>query len=573
MSLSSTTGDAEDAIGSGSTDSLGQREMSGAIGPRSEQAQRTRFEGCVSTRATRHQQWILGPFLALLVVLTLIAYGDTPANWFVRDDFVWLYNAGLQAEDWSAFFTIRPFRYFRPVGNLFFGVEYHFLGLEARGYHLVNMGLHAWNAAWLGILAFTLYRDRLAASLASILFVCSPAWDASVHWISSFTILLAAGALLPTLVCHARFLRGGRWPYYGATIIGSVLCIGSHEIGIAVGPLLLLIECKERGTGSFLRRRTMLRYLPFALLAGLYAMAQQKFIDALVGSEFTLGHFVTSFGQRCVATVSTMLLPEAPGTYEAQQVTGAGVLLALLVLLRVLGGRKRLHDGIGLTLGLLVSFLPFVVAVNLDAALGNRYSYTPALALCLLLGTTGGLMASQLQRLAGRAGKIVPAVASLVLLAWVASNVLQIRDHSASSKWRDSSQQMHELVEELREAVPPVRERPVHGAERWLFLGLPMEPPQHFTYLAAVFLGVPRENVEHHRLSPRERFTGGPSDAWVRGIMDTHHANRVFLFVDGVGLLPYDESIDASGANDFGAALTAPLRRPNALRTVFVLAL
>lgn len=480
-----------------------------------------------------------------LGVLAAVGFGGLLENWFLLDDFMWLHDAQRQVEEPSLFFTLRPSRYFRPAGNLFFGLEYLAFGLAPLGYYLVNIGLHVWCASWLGGLAWTLWHDRHAVAIASVLFVVTASWSGAVTWISAFVTLLGAAILLPTLVSQVLFLRHGNRFWYAATLVGTALCVCAKESTISVGPLLLLLELRERGARSFLRPMTWLRYAPFALLAWGYTQANSMVSRTLevIGPLKLVGAWLRG----SLVTIGEMVLPAGADVEPLSALlVGAGLLIALIAAMGAAGGRQKVGEGVGIALALVFAFVPFAYFMSrMPSGLSSRYGYLPGLFLCLFVGRAAGLV------LARCAGKRVFVTAAFWLLigVWAARELPMTRARAASNHFRQNSQRSQLLVEGLLEEIGAVDEHPPPPGERWLFVGMPIAYPRHFQCLAATFLGVPIDGVQFEwveipKPARRAEITAGGG----RALLQAHDADRMFIFIEGLGLQAYDPQSDPQGS-------------------------
>jgi len=176
----------------------------------------------------------------------------------------------------------------RPIAALTFALNYAVGGLDPRGYHVVNLGLHVANA----LLAFALIRrtlegGRLAgwagrdapwiAGAAAAIWGVHPLAGGAVVYLVQRTELLAGFFLLVLLHAVANAAASRRPRAWVATAIGaSALGMGSKEYFV-VAPLLALLYDAIFLSGSLrnaLRARTALHVglaSTWLVLAGLLA--------------------------------------------------------------------------------------------------------------------------------------------------------------------------------------------------------------------------------------------------------------------------------------------------------------
>src|SRR5688572_9758236 len=100
----------------------------------------------------------------------------------------------------------------RPLASLTFAVNYAFNGLDVRGYHVVNIALHAACALLLMLIAGRALDANLAFA-AALVWAVHPLNSEVVNYISQRTESLMAGFYLLTLYAaiRAKDERGSRW--------------------------------------------------------------------------------------------------------------------------------------------------------------------------------------------------------------------------------------------------------------------------------------------------------------------------------------------------------------------------
>lgn len=148
----------------------------------------------------------------------------------------------------------------RPVAAYTFALNYALHGLEVRGYHAVNLGLHALCA----LLAFGILRRLLAqlnpplrdaatplAGMTALLWGIHPLLTESVMYVVQRTELLMAACLLGTLYCVVRRAAPGASPIWSAGAVAScALGMGSKE-SMVVAPLVAGMIDATLLTGSW----------------------------------------------------------------------------------------------------------------------------------------------------------------------------------------------------------------------------------------------------------------------------------------------------------------------------------
>ncbi|MCX7015542.1 MAG: tetratricopeptide repeat protein [Candidatus Sumerlaeota bacterium] len=206
------------------------------------------------------------PYLGLLILVLAVFFPALGAG------FIWDDTAGIRdnflLRSLRGLWTIWSDPAHSPLGNYFpltfttFWVERRVWGTDPWGYHLVNILLHAGNAA-------LLYRllDRLgvrAAWLAAALFAVHPVQTASVAWvIERKNVLCGLFYLLSFWAWLDREKRG--WGAYGLSLALYTCAVLSKSIAatLPVGFLLCLWWKKGR-----VDRKAAMATVPFLVVGG-----------------------------------------------------------------------------------------------------------------------------------------------------------------------------------------------------------------------------------------------------------------------------------------------------------------
>jgi tetratricopeptide (TPR) repeat protein len=131
---------------------------------------------------------------------------------------------------------------YRPLYWISLALDRRISGLDASGFHFTNLVLHWVN----GVLAFLLLRRlRVAtgtAAVAGLLWLGLPINTEAVAWVSARGYLLCTFFVLLALLVADGYLRRGRsWLLLAAYFAASFAALLSHEEGILVLPLTLLL--------------------------------------------------------------------------------------------------------------------------------------------------------------------------------------------------------------------------------------------------------------------------------------------------------------------------------------------
>lgn len=234
----------------------------------------------------------------LIAIAVLAAYVNTLESPFVFDDApAIIENPSIRnLADWRS--VLAPpasagSAAGRPLVNLSFALNYAAGGLDPRGYHAVNIALHAAAALLLfGIVRRTLLRPPLAARygqaatplafFAAVLWAVHPLLTESVTCVVQRTEILGGLGLLLALYGFIRHVEAGSgWRWGAVTVAACYTGVAAKEI-VAVAPLLIAGYDALFVSGSWretwLRRGRFLLVLAgsWGLLAALVAMGEQR---------------------------------------------------------------------------------------------------------------------------------------------------------------------------------------------------------------------------------------------------------------------------------------------------------
>lgn len=212
----------------------------------------------------------------LLLVLVCAAYFPTMDAGFVWDDDahvtenINLRNAqGLRAMWLSpgASNQYLPLQYYPMVFTTFW-IEHQVWGNNPRGYHVVNVLLHAVNAILLWLLLRAL--GVRGAYLAALIFALHPVHVESVAWISERKNVLSGFFYLLSAMAFFRFQRtegAGEdrpWGTYLVSLLLFVAALLSKTVTASLPAALLLVIWWQKGT---LTKRDVVSVIPMVLVA------------------------------------------------------------------------------------------------------------------------------------------------------------------------------------------------------------------------------------------------------------------------------------------------------------------
>ena len=206
------------------------------------------------------------------------------------------------------------------------------------GFHLLNIALHATNAALLFLIGVALFKNRQAAFVAALLFAFHPAATEAVTYISGRSSSLMALFYLGALYAY---LRGAHW---AISALLFVLAVATRETALTLPAALLLCElCRGAWPGwrEILRRQWA--HWALLLAGGIFLLLNQRYFDLVAygyGERSLADNVITQVGGIAYLIVRLVSLhgynidPALPTLSEwtPALASQAALLLALLAL-------------------------------------------------------------------------------------------------------------------------------------------------------------------------------------------------------------------------------------------------
>jgi tetratricopeptide (TPR) repeat protein len=397
------------------------------------------------------------PYLLVALVAAVIHLQTIGFPFVFDDEWLIVRNVSLH-EDWSALTAFaRHFwhgtpsgtGYYRPIVTASLALNGRLLGWGPAGFHLVNVLLHAANAALLLALLRRLRVGATAAVLAALFF--------AVHPVAAWPVgsIVARVDLLPTffLLLAALALAGGRAVAMGGCFLAALLC---KESALAfLGVPILALRCGQNGDPATADDATAKRKSVVAcVVAAIAAVGVSLAIRFAAGvplrpPQSEINPVVNPLSQmpqpgRLLAAIvlagrylSYLFVPirfadpagygEAvvPPAWSSPAVLVAGGLLALWALAALVLWARRDRAGLALAFAL-AAFLP---ASNLIVPVGSLYAqnflYLPLAGMAV---AAGDLLDRALGRagVAGRRALVATAVVLLAVLAIGAAREVRV---------------------------------------------------------------------------------------------------------------------------------------------------
>ncbi len=186
------------------------------------------------------------PFSIVVLITLAVYYPVLNARLVNIDDFEIISNL---TGDMSPKALIREFvnvhidRYYRPISQISFILDYNIWQWQSSGYHLTNYIVHLFNGILLWLILRRLqtifhYRNRLLTAGCALLYSVHPLTCESVAWVSGRTDIIA------TFFCLAAFyfyLSSHRVRFISVPVC-MLLGLWTKESALALAPLLILAD-------------------------------------------------------------------------------------------------------------------------------------------------------------------------------------------------------------------------------------------------------------------------------------------------------------------------------------------
>jgi tetratricopeptide (TPR) repeat protein len=234
--------------------------------------------------------WKIAGITALLAV---VSFGPFIGNEFVTldDDYLIYNNPAVKSFTWSGIkhvFTHYDPQLYIPVTFLSFQLNAAMFGMNAAGFHLVNVLLHALNAVLVFFILRRLSTNDLVAGLTAILFAIHPLQTEAVLWAAGRKDVLSGFFCLLSILWYLKYREA-----HSPERLPLVLSVVFYGIGllakVSIIPLpvfLLMIDWLERR--EFTKRMVLekLPYFALAIILGVVAiMGKTHVVNSAVDTQ------------------------------------------------------------------------------------------------------------------------------------------------------------------------------------------------------------------------------------------------------------------------------------------------
>ncbi len=299
----------------------------------------------------------------------------------------------LSIRNIAAFFSNTFLGNYAPLHLCTYALDFQIWGLDPKGYHLTNLVFHLFNTVGTFYLVSIITRNKNAAWLTAMLFAIHPVNVETVAWISQRKTLIAQAFFILSFIQYLRFATGhSSRNYYWSLFF--FFCSLLSKVSTITLPLLLVLYdvCfqKKQSKASF---ADIIPFFSLSFIFGLISLYAQ-FIAYGGELRFHGGSLLSNLCTMIVALrkyVSLIFFPFNLSAYyyfSYQSLFAPPVIfsiawiLIILVLLLIFRKDKTILFWAG---WFFITLLPNMQIVPLDAVMGDRYMYLPAVGIFCLM--------------------------------------------------------------------------------------------------------------------------------------------------------------------------------------------
>lgn len=225
--------------------------------------------------------WLAG-ILTLSILIYLPAFTNGFTNWddqyYVTDN---IYIRSLSFQNILSFFTsLQTQGNYHPLTMLSLAIDYQLFGLNATGYHTINILLHLINSCLVFLLTQKLFKSPFITITTALLFAIHPTHVESVAWVSERKDVLYVLFYLLGLWCYVNYLDKKKRSYFIYTILCFVLSLLSKAQAVTFPLALLIIDYLRNGKISVKNILTKTPLLALSVTAGVIAIFAQQDVNA-----------------------------------------------------------------------------------------------------------------------------------------------------------------------------------------------------------------------------------------------------------------------------------------------------
>ena len=231
-----------------------------------------------------------------LFFISLVFFLRSIGNFFVADDFTWLkWSATTNLRDLPRLFIDSQGFFFRPIDKLVMFFLYTLFSFSSPGYHLFILLIHFLIGIGVYIFVQRLFNNKLLSFIGAFVFLFLPSQAENVFWISTISNSLYGLFIVYGLLLWMNFRKYNSKRSYIFSFIFAILAFLSYEGAVIILPLLILFDLFISKVK--INSKTIISYLPFALITALYPFVRTLTHTAPIGGDYSysITHLIPNF--------------------------------------------------------------------------------------------------------------------------------------------------------------------------------------------------------------------------------------------------------------------------------------
>ena len=363
--------------------------------------------------------------VVIIAIVSFAVYSNALSNGFIYDDHSQVLKNYLIRDirnipeiflrsAWTFEGAPPTSNYYRPMLNLFYLFSYYAFGLDARGFHLLNILFHAANSVLVFFISAKLFgalssppqrREILSPPLlAGLLFATHPVHTEAVTWVAGLSDVSFAFFYLLAFYLYICSQGSFRWQYL-FSVISFLLAILSKEPGLMLLGTVVAYDYAFRpplhsplADAKTKRGYYFKRYVPFLLVVCIYFVVRFIVLGGFtplvrLGKLNTLQHIINVFPlfsqylYKMFMPINLNFWPAFNPLTSLSSMEGitslcVAIIFAGVVLLTL--SRNKI-----IFLSLLLVIVPLAPALYIKGIIGKlfseRYLYVPSVGFAMLL--------------------------------------------------------------------------------------------------------------------------------------------------------------------------------------------
>jgi Flp pilus assembly protein TadD len=414
----------------------------------------------LAKKSDNPENWKYYIVLTVILLISFIAYSPVFQNGISTwdDDAYIRHNPFIYSINLKEIFTQNVMGNYHPFTILIYALEYHFFGLNATGFHAVNLSLHLLNVILVFYVVFLLSDKAVVALVASLLFGIHPIHVESVAWVSELKDLLYTLFFLSSYIFYLKYLNDLKKKHYALALLLFMVSLLSKAMAVSLPVVLVLTDYFK---GRKINVKTISEKVPFFLLAiasGIVAVLAQQSKGAVNVNDFSFPQRILFACYGFISYIYKLIFPlnlsayypypikygeNIPIIYYAYLILFLGLAASVFYSLRF---TKKIFFGVGFftaTIFLVLQLFPVGSAIMAD-----RYSYVPSIGVFYLAGEGFHLFMSKKSKMA-----------AILLLTIAATILLSIKTFERSSVWKNDLTLWNDVIDQDQTSPLPYNNR------------------------------------------------------------------------------------------------------------------